>query len=170
MYEPYPPMFYQQNPNGYYQQMVAQQLMQTPQQRQQQNQMPPINGFQNMFGGGGLESTAQSDIAANPDIFGSSGGTGMSNWAGGATPLLYAYLIGKGKMMENNRLSQDPNDPMGNLGLAMLAPSFNQIKEDPKGMGLPTLLGVPFLTPFTASDKSKQTKPEWSGLWNSLGL
>jgi hypothetical protein len=32
-------------------------------------------------------------------------------------------------------------------------------------MGLPTLLGAPFLTPFTGSQEAKKTKPEWSGLF-----
>jgi hypothetical protein len=111
------------------------------------------------IGPGGVERTG--------GLFG--GGTGMSNWAGGATPLLYAYLIGKGKTLEHERLAQDPDDPLGNFGLAMLAPSGAQIKEDPVGMGLPTLFGLPFLTPFTASDEAKGTRPEWSGLFNMIG-
>lgn len=96
--------------------------------------------------------------------------TGMSNWAGSATPFVYAYLIGKSKMMEHDRLEKDPDDPLGNFSMAMVMPSGNQIKEDPKGMGIPTALGLPFLTPFTASDEAKKKKPEWAGPWESIGL
>ena len=100
--------------------------------------------------------------------WGSGGNLGMSNWAGGATPLVYAYLIGKGKLMTQRRLEKNPNDPLGNFGLAMLAPSISQIAKDPKGMGIPTAIGLPFLTPFTASKKAKQTKPEWEGIFGGL--
>jgi hypothetical protein len=116
----------------------------------------------------GLGSTSAS--AGGPSMSNLLGGTSSSGAGAVGTPLLWAYLIGQGKMQENSRLSKDPNDPLGNFGLAMLAPSGAQIKEDPVGMGLPTLLGAPFLTPFTASKKSKQQKPEWSGLWSGLGL
>lgn len=103
------------------------------------------------FGGGGAEGV------------GADGGGGGGLGGAGAA-LLWARLIGEGKKQEYLRLKDDPDDPLGNFGLAMLAPSGNQILEDPKGMGLPTALGLPFLTPFTASNKAKQTKPEWSGL------
>lgn len=115
----------------------------------------------------GSTSAAAPQSAGMSNMFGMTSGEGM----GAAGPgLLYAYLIGKGKMMENERLKENPDDPMGNFGLAMLAPSGAQIMEDPKGMGLPTLLGAPFLTPFTASDKAKQTEPEWAGAWNFFGF
>lgn len=115
----------------------------------------------------GSTSAAAPQSAGMSNLFGMTSGEG----AGAAGPgLLYAYLIGKGKMMENERLKENPDDPMGNFGLAMLAPSGAQIMEDPKGMGLPTLLGAPFLTPFTASDKAKQTEPEWAGIWNWAGF
>lgn len=97
---------------------------------------------------------------------GGSSPTGASNWAGAATPAIYAYLIGKGKMLEN----ENPGSAQSDALLAGLGPSFNQIKEDPVGMGLPTALGAPFLTPFTGSDKAKAEKPEWAGLWEGIGL
>ncbi len=90
----------------------------------------------------------------------------MSNLAGSATPLLYAYLIGQGKMLEAN--NQD--SPLSDASLGLLGPSFNQLKEDPVGMGLPSLLGLPFLTPFFADDKAKRAKPEFAGLWGAAGL
>lgn len=95
---------------------------------------------------------------------GSGGGASSFGGGGAATALLYARLIGEGKKQENARLRNDPDDPLGNFGLAMLGPSGAQIKEDPLGAGLPALLGFPFLAPFTASDDSKQTRPEFSGL------
>jgi hypothetical protein len=109
--------------------------------------------------GGSVTDPNTGEVFAGPS-------TGVSNWAGGATPLLYAYLIGKGKMIE----ADNPDSPLGKGLLATLGPSIAQIKEDPKGMGLPTALGLPFLTPFTGSDKARRTAPEWAGLWNSLGL
>lgn len=117
--------------------------------------------------GMGSTSAAAPQSAGMSNMFGMTSGEGAGAMGPG---LLYAYLIGKGKMMENERLKENPDDPMGNFGLAMLAPSGAQIMEDPKGMGLPTLLGAPFLTPFTASDKAKQTEPEWAGMWNWAGF
>lgn len=108
------------------------------------------------FGGGGFGGGGAEAVGADGPSGGGLGGAGAA--------LLWARLIGEGKKQEYLRLKDDPDDPLGNFGLAMLAPSGNQIMEDPKGMGLPTALGLPFLTPFTASDKAKQTKPEWSGL------
>ncbi len=72
-----------------------------------------------------------------------------------------AALIGSGKNTEYNHAGT----PVGDVLLGGLAPSGAQILKDPIGMGLPTLLGAPFLTPFTASMDAKKTKPEWSGLF-----
>lgn len=133
-------------------------------QQQGQGQGMNPSSFLNItdYFGGGAEGGEAAGAAAGGE------GVGMSNFAGAATPLMYAYLIGKGKTIENERLNENPDDPLGNFGLAMLAPSGAQIAEDPVGMGLPTLLGLPFLTPFTASDDAKKKKPEWSGLFGGL--
>lgn len=90
--------------------------------------------------------------------FGGSGGSGLG---GLASPAFFAALIGMGKNTEANH----PNSPLGQGLLAGLGPSISQIAKDPMGMGLPTLLGAPFLTPFTSSKQAQQTKPEWSGLF-----
>ena len=97
---------------------------------------------------------------------GAGAGGGASGGLGGMGPLLYAYLIGKGKMLEN----ENPDSALGKGLLAGLGPSFAQVREDPMGMGLPTALGLPFLTPFTGSKKARATEPEWAGLWNMFGL
>lgn len=67
--------------------------------------------------------------------------------------------------MGKNTEANHAGTPVGDALLGGLAPSAAQMWEDPIGMGLPTLLGAPFLTPFTASDKAKKTKPEWSSLF-----
>lgn len=134
---------------------LFQALMNRRQQSQQGQQMPSIPNLQGFMGG---ESAGASPAASGP--------TGMSNIAGSATPLLYAYLIGQGKMLE----SENPDSALGKGLLGGLGPSFNQLKEDPVGMGLPSLLGFPFLAPFFANDKSRRAKPEFAGIWNAAGL
>lgn len=134
---------------------LIQALMDRRQQNQQRQQMPSVPNLQGFMGG---ESAGASPAASGP--------TGMSNIAGGATPLLYAYLIGQGKMIEGN----NPDSALGKGLLGGLGPSFNQLKEDPVGMGLPSLLGAPFLAPFFASDDARKAKPEFAGIWESLGL
>lgn len=156
-------------PSGYQQnQMLADILKDKRSQQNNGPSFPSISpssvGDFSSFGGGGSE--AYMDGYGGVTGPGASGGTGMSNFAGGATPLLWAYLIGKGKMIEN----QNPNSPVGKGLLAGLGPSFAQIKEDPKGMGLPTLAGLPFLTPWTGSKKARETEPEWAGFWKGIGL
>lgn len=90
------------------------------------------------------------------------GGASSLGWMGPAA--IYAALIGTGKNIE----SANPNNPLGQGLLAGLAPSGNQIMKDPIGMGLPTLFGVPFITPFTSSSAAQAAKPEWQSLF-SLG-
>ena len=90
----------------------------------------------------------------------SDGGVGAGA-AAAAVPLTAAAGIGLGKNTEANHAGT----PVGDALLAGLGPSVTQIIKDPVGMGLPTLLGVPFITPFTASQDAKQTKPEWSSLF-----
>lgn len=70
--------------------------------------------------------------------------------------------------MGKNIESSNADNPLGQGLLAGLGPSASQIFADPIGMGLPTLLGAPFLTPLTASQKSQNTAPWWSSLF-SLG-
>lgn len=102
-------------------------------------------------------------------ISGGSGGGAEGGGAGSALgslspasflPLAYAAAIGFGKNTEANH----PNTPGGDISLALLGPSASQIWQDPIGMGLPALLGVPFITPWTAKPEAKAAKPEWSGL------
>lgn len=138
---------------------LIQALMERRQQNQQRQQMPSIPNLQGLMGGETAAPSGASPAAA-------SGPSGMSNLAGAATPLLYAYLIGQGKVIEGN----NPDSALGKGLLGGLGPSFNQLKEDPVGMGLPSLLGVPFLAPFFASDKARRAKPEFGGIWESLGL
>lgn len=134
-------------------------------QMQNRSPMPPDIEYAQGGNQGGMDPLSALDTYQN---FSGHGGSGMSNFAGAATPLAYAYMIGKGKTLENERLSEDPDDPLGNFGLATLAPSGAQIAKDPVGMGLPTLFGLPFITPFTASDDAKKEKPEWSSLFGGL--
>lgn len=98
--------------------------------------------------------------------FSSSGAAGGSSGAFSTfgLPAIYAALIGMGKNIE----SKHYDSPLGQGLLAGLAPSGNQIAKDPMGMGLPTLFGMPFLTPFTSSKAAQAAKPEWQGLF-SLG-
>jgi len=161
-------MFHQQKPK------IDQELPQSEPRRDQQGfNMPSNLDFLDAFQSGPSASPT-SGFESYGDAFGGEtfgggsggGGGGMSNVAGGATPLLWAYMIGKGKMIE----SKNPDTPVGNGMLAGLGPSLAQIKEDPKGMGIPTAIGLPFLTPFTGSKKAKSTKPEWAGLWEGFGL
>lgn len=92
---------------------------------------------------------------------GSFSGNGPSFLGGFGAPALFAALIGLGKNTETN----NANNPVGKGLLAGLGPSISQVAKDPVGMGLPTLLGAPFLTPFTASKQSQQTPAEWSSIF-----
>lgn len=128
------------------------------QQRQTQEngpQLPTLPQGYNMY-----------NTAAGNSMFGSGGGAFSTNGGAGMggmfSPAMFAALIGMGKNTEANHWDK----PVGKGLLAGLGPSFNQIKADPKGMGLPTALGVPFLTPWTANDESRKAKPEWSGFFN----
>jgi hypothetical protein len=118
--------------------------------------MPPA-GLLNMIPGLGGDSAG-----------GASGG-GLSGLGSGmgafALPAAIAAMIGIGKNTEANH----PNTPEGDASLGLLGPSAAQIIKDPIGMGLPTLLGVPFITPFTGSQDAKKEKPEWSGFFG-LGV
>jgi hypothetical protein len=119
------------------------------------------------MGGGGGGAGAAAGAGAEGGGAAAGGGGGMFGGMGGMgglaslAPVGYAAAIGLGKNTEANHAGT----PVGDMLLGGLAPSGAQIWEDPIGMGLPALLGVPFLTPFTASDKAKKTKPEWSQLF-----
>lgn len=89
---------------------------------------------------------------------GGGGGSGMGGLGAGAG---YAAAIGIGKNTEYNH----PDTAMGQGLLAGLGPSASQIQADPIGMGLPTALGAPFLTPFTSSTAAQATAPEWQGIF-----
>lgn len=149
--------------NDPYQQQLAMMLMSQPQQQQKQNSTfnlptPPMSLINQFLPGGGAESSL-----TMPEGWGSGGAGGSS--AGGlgglALPLAYAAMIGIGKGVE----AKHPNTPYGKALLGGLGPSISQVMADPKGMGIPTALGLPFLTPFTASKKARETKPEWGGLF-----
>ena len=144
------------NPDDRY---VMRRRIEQPQPQSVSMPMPSLNGG---IGGQGGFGGSQPGGAAG----GASAPTGMSNIAGAATPALYAYLIGQGKMIE----SRNPDSAYGKALLGGLGPSFNQLKEDPIGMGIPTALGFPFLAPFFGSDKARKKKPEFAGLWDGLGL
>lgn len=134
---------------------------------------PELTGEEmtSLVGGNGVGSGVASSSALD-GAAGSSGAGGLSGLfgggsggggLGGAGPAgLFAALIGLGKNTEANH----PNTAMGKGLLGLLGPSISQVVKDPMGMGLPTLLGAPFLTPFTSSKESQATKPEWSGLFN----
>lgn len=95
-------------------------------------------------------------------LSGAAGGEGAAGGLAAAGPYAaLAALIGIGKNTEANHAGT----PLGDGLLAGLAPSGAQIAKDPLGMGLPALLGVPFITPFTASKEAKATRPEWSSLF-----
>lgn len=114
----------------------------------------------------------QASAGAAPSILPSwlGGAASLGNQGYGATmgtsnpALFYAMMIGLGKNIE----STQPNNGLGMGLLGGLAPSGNQIAKDPMGMGLPTLLGAPFLTPFTSSKAAQAARPEWQSLF-SLG-
>lgn len=86
---------------------------------------------------------------------------GASVMGGGNPIMLIAEAIGTGKNIEYS----NPRTGLGQTLLAGLAPSGRQIAKDPVGMGIPTLLGMPFLTPFTSSKKAQAARPEWEGIW-----
>src|SRR6185437_6299791 len=106
-------------------------------------------------------------IGSLPGMVGNGYGaaTGSSLSGGSASPmssaLFWAALIGAGKNVENS----NANNGLGKGLLAFMGPSIHQVSKDPVGMGLPTLLGAPFLTPFTSSKASQDTRPEWSSLF-----
>lgn len=132
-----------------------QQAGQTPAPQQGGGFQFPMGLF-NSFGGGG-----------GGGLFGGGAGGGAGGSASMSSlgsPALFAALIGLGKNMENAH----PNTAFGQGLLAGLGPSASQIIKDPMGMGLPTLMGASFLTPFTSSKAAQQTKPEWQSLF-SLG-
>lgn len=108
--------------------------------------------------GAGAASGTGDAAASSASGAGSSGFGGMGAFA---LPLAYAAAIGIGKNTEANH----PNTIGGDASLGLLGPSGAQIIKDPIGMGLPTLLGAPFLTPLTGSDDAKRAKPEFSGLF-----
>lgn len=96
-------------------------------------------------------------------LFGGAGAGGMGGMMSSLGPIgAIAAGIGLGKNTEANHAGT----PLGDGLLGALAPSGAQILKDPIGMGLPTLLGAPFLAPIFGSDEAKKTKPEWSGLFD----
>jgi hypothetical protein len=125
----------------------------------------PAGGYAAGIGADGLGTlgSASGLGSTGAQFFGGSGagGGGFGGAASAALPLAYAAAIGFGKNTEANHA----NTPFGDVLLGALAPSGTQILEDPLGMGLPTLLGAPFLTPFTASKEAKAKTPEWSSLF-----
>jgi len=178
-----PPQTPLQGPPSTDQALLAQILQQGQSQPPKQPQSPgvfggagspPIGTLSSMGGGAaGDGAGTAADVGGGADSFGGLGSyTGTSAGAAGgagsgsggvagmgpvAGPALFAALIGSGKIIEHN----NANNPLGQGLLAGLGPSFSQVKKDPVGMGLPTLLGAPFLTPFTSSRAAQDTKPEW---------
>lgn len=127
-------------------------------------------GGASLYDAGGLSSDGGFAGAVGSDV--APGGASMSGGgsaAGGASafalPLAYAAAIGVGA----NTAANHGGTPLGDGLTSLLGPSAAQMWKDPVGMGLPTLFGAPWLTPFTASDDAKKTKPEWSSLF-SLGF
>lgn len=102
-------------------------------------------GYNTLLGGGGASGAAGSSMAPS--------------WLGPAG--FFAAMIGLGKNLEYGQ----PRTAFGQGLLAGLAPSGRQIMKDPVGMGLPTLFGMPFLTPFTSSKEAQAARPEWQGLF-----
>ena len=96
---------------------------------------------------------------------GAAGGAGGAGGLAALAPFGYAAAIGVGANTQANHA----NTPLGDGLLAGMAPSLAQLIKDPKGMGIPTALGFPFLTPFTASKEAKAEKPEFSSIF-SLGF
>lgn len=98
--------------------------------------------------------------AGFPGWMGGSGAGGGGGMAGAAGPAaLFAALIAAGKMTEY----KNPDTPMSKASLGLLGPSINQAMADPKGIALPTALGLPFLAPFTGKKDAQAAKPEWAG-------
>lgn len=116
---------------------------------------------------GGAQAGTEGAASGLDSLGGASAGSGGGAAGGGSMlgslgPIAaIAAAVGLGKNTEANHAGT----PLGDGLLAGLAPSVAQMWKDPVGMGLPTLLGVPFITPFTGSDDAKKTKPEWSGLF-----
>lgn len=126
----------------------------------------PSGGYAAGLGADGLGTIGSaSGLGSTGSTFfgggaGASGG-GLAGLGAAAWPAAIAAAIGFGKNTEANHA----NTPVGDVLLGALAPSGTQIFEDPIGMGLPTALGFPFLTPFTATKEAKAKKPEWSSLF-----
>lgn len=138
------------------------------QQQQQQQRGPQINMPISQFlpSMGGATNLGGSGFMGGAGGAGQmGGGVGLGGGGGSAgamfSPLMIAALIGMGKNTEANH----PDTAMGKGLLGTLGPSISQVAADPKGMGIPTALGLPFLTPFTGSDKARRTRPEWSGMF-----
>ncbi len=85
-------------------------------------------------------------------------GGGLGGKFGG--PALFAYLIAKGKTLEQ----KNPNSVLGRGLLSGLGPSFNQVKKDPKLAVIPH-----FLHGWLRNKKAAKAKPEWAGLFNLFG-
>lgn len=114
--------------------------------------------------GGGILDFLTGGTSNAGGTAGSSAG-GMGGVGAAAIPAAIAAAIGFGKNTEANHA----NTPFGDALLAGLGPDINQVVADPIGMGLPTLLGVPFITPFTARKEAKAARPEWSPFF-SVGV
>ena len=148
-------------------------LSQSARPQQRPSQSPPAiggNPLAQLLGGGasgGFPSFGASGVGSGvggaPGAAATSGGG--SGLAAAAPALGYAYLIGQGKMLEN----QYPDSPLGRALLSGLGPSIPQMIADPKLAGF-AALGVPFLGGVFRNDKAAKAEPEFAGLWRGLGL
>lgn len=133
-----------------------------PSSRQQQQQ--PQGGLDSlpMMPGMGMDMIS--------GMGGGSAGGGGAGAGGGASPggsmgslgpiaaIMAAVAVSKGAEARNS------DGPIGTLGRTFMAPSGNQIKEDPK-VGMTTALGIPFINNWIMNDKAKKARPEWEGLF-----
>jgi TolA-binding protein len=152
-------------------------------QAQQQDSGGGMPSFQNFSGGGAAPASStwinpDTGMAFNPVMDsgatygevsggtpalggGSGGGSGSSGVMGSLGPIaaiMAAVAVTKGAEYRS------PDSAVGKLGQTFNAPSFNQIKADPK-VGLTTLAGIPFINALIMNDKAKRAQPEWEQLF-----
>lgn len=158
----HPPQYLTSN-NPYTQMMVAQ-----PRQQPQGGgmRMPMMNpmAFMGGFGGGGSAAGGSAAGTAGGSAAGGSaaGGSGAASSLGSLGPV---GAIMAGVVASKGLEYRHPNGVIGTLGQTFNAPSFNQIKKDPK-VGVTTALGIPFINSLIMNDKAKKAQPEWESLFN----
>lgn len=118
---------------------------------------PGMLSMFNSGGGSGLLGGGSASAGSGS----AGGGSGMMGSLGPIAAIMAA--VAATKEMERAQ----GNSTMGKIWGTFNAPSFNQIKADPK-LGFTTAAGIPFINGFIRNDKAANAKPEWQGLLGGL--